>query len=283
VSLSHRMLGYAFLMLVVLARTSVAVAQERISYGRDLVVPAGETLDEVVCFFCMVRVEGAVKGDVVAIGAGIEVRGRAEEVVALGGSVRLLPGATVDGDAVATGGRVERDPQATLHGNAEAQPWFHLPGQRQVFLRGAAGLILGNLLLGFLAFVLARPRRVRRVAHAVSEHPWRTLGVGTGVGLLVLGLYWLGTTLGAWIPYYLLALATLACIPYAVGYAGISVWLGKRIASGVPSALAGFLGALATSLALLVPLGGLVAFLLLAALAFGAAARSLLGVAPLKA
>ena len=74
---------------------------ERVVFGQSLDVAAEETLDRAVAIGGSVTVAGHVRQDVVAVG----------------GSVMLLPGARVDGDAVAIGGSVSVDPAATLEGD----------------------------------------------------------------------------------------------------------------------------------------------------------------------
>jgi hypothetical protein len=82
----------------------------------DIDIDAGED---------QVRVGGSVRvgpgetidGDVVAVGGSVRVDGRVTgDAVAVGGSVDLGPEAVVEGDAVAVGGRIHQAPGAQIHG-----------------------------------------------------------------------------------------------------------------------------------------------------------------------
>ncbi len=74
---------------------------EIVRMGQDVVIEAGETVEEVV-----------------VIGGDLEVRGQVEgDAVAVGGSVMLGPGAMVGGDAVSVGGSLDIDPGAIVEGD----------------------------------------------------------------------------------------------------------------------------------------------------------------------
>ncbi len=74
---------------------------DRVVFGQSLTIGADETVDKAVAIGGSVTVAGHVRRDVVAVG----------------GSVILLPGARVEGDAVAVGGTVSVEEGATLDGD----------------------------------------------------------------------------------------------------------------------------------------------------------------------
>jgi hypothetical protein len=137
-----------------------------------------------------------VTGAVVAVAGSITVNGRVnEDVVAVGGNVRLGPKAEVRGDVVVVGGTIEREPGAKVLGrvsdigfaipgirirpnwNAWSFPWLD-SGQWRVF-RLFASLVRMVLfaLLATLVLLLA-PKAVQRVQTAVTTQFWKSALVG---------------------------------------------------------------------------------------------------------
>src|SRR5262249_2539904 len=74
---------------------------DRVVVGQSLTIGPDETIDRAVAVGGSVTVSGHVRRDVVAVG----------------GSITLLPGARVEGDAVAVGGLVSIEEGATLEGD----------------------------------------------------------------------------------------------------------------------------------------------------------------------
>lgn len=89
----------------------------RVAFGHGVTIEADERADEVVCIAGSVRVLGEVMGNAVAIGGSNRVSGKVYgDVVAIGGSVHLSETAEVYGEAVAVGGSVHRAPGAKVLG-----------------------------------------------------------------------------------------------------------------------------------------------------------------------
>lgn len=89
----------------------------RVAFGHGVTIEADERADEVVCIAGSVRVLGEVMGNAVAIGGSNRVSGKVYgDVVAIGGSVHLSETAEVYGEAVAVGGTVHRAPGAKVLG-----------------------------------------------------------------------------------------------------------------------------------------------------------------------
>jgi hypothetical protein len=105
-------------LLVVLATPQALHAREgdQVHFGRSIDVGEDESAGSLVCIACSIRVEGSCQ-DVVAIGGSIAVDGAVKgDVAAVGGSIILDDNASVSGDVVAVGGRVSRHPTATVKG-----------------------------------------------------------------------------------------------------------------------------------------------------------------------
>ena len=113
-------------------------SNERISFGHDSTLAAGEQAeavvsifgsstsagevsDAVVSVFGNTRVTGGTVGDAaVAVLGNNYVNGHVKgEVVAVLGNVELGPDAVVDGEIVCIGGEVKRDAKATVRGNVQ--------------------------------------------------------------------------------------------------------------------------------------------------------------------
>ena len=211
-------------LLGVLVLTGGARADDRIRYFRDIVIEKGEEVSDAICVGCAVRVKGQAH-DVVALWGGVVIDSElSSDVVTLGGGIRLLPGAKVDGDVVAVGGTVVLEPGASVTGEVEAYPYYHFPGQRQVFWRGAAGLAGLNLLVVLLAYLLVRRRRVENMVRTLRARPWATPVVGAVFVVLMFGLYrlpWLSPRLyNTWGSVYAMTTILLA-IPYAAGFISV--------------------------------------------------------------
>ena len=63
--------------------------QDRVSFGRNIVIERGESVADAVCLGCSIRVDGTVRGDAVTVGGRTTVSGRVDgDVVAVGGGIR---------------------------------------------------------------------------------------------------------------------------------------------------------------------------------------------------
>jgi hypothetical protein len=125
----------------------------------------------------------------------LEAGASCRQVVAVGGDVRVGPGASVAQDAVSVGGRVQVDPSgdvggqrtevpfpnlggliglARAHAEARASPLWTIAG---ILARYAVYLALGLLLVALF------PRRLEAVAAAITANPFKSLLAGF-LGLL---------------------------------------------------------------------------------------------------
>ncbi len=181
----------------------------------DANVPAGEVVDgEVVAVFGSVTVEGTVTRDVVAVM----------------GSVRLKPGARVDGDVVSIGGSIEQGEGVTIKGESVQlgfSPFtFGLPARSVILFAIVAGWLV-SMFTGWI-FALLFPAGMLRVATVVERRPAASffLGVlsvpGFFVGLILLCITVIGIPLAVLLPMFFML------IGYAGQLAATSV-LGARL------------------------------------------------------
>jgi hypothetical protein len=117
------------LSLPAFARSS----DDRASVGSDITIAEGQTVGDVACAFCSVRVHGEVKGDVavvfgdITVDAGKSVGG---DVAVLGGDLELGAGSQVRGDVAIAAGEVMAGDGAEIHGSrsvASSKIWLLLP------------------------------------------------------------------------------------------------------------------------------------------------------------
>lgn len=223
----------------------------------DLTVSAEESAQEAVAVFGSVRVEGDVRGDVSAIFGSVWVDGRVDgEVVSVFGSVYLGSEAEVLRGATAVGGEVEQEQGAIVRGAVTEVPlagmprvdheWpdrtWHWRGPSWTYHGGWGGvwslfwrlINLAVLALFLCLTVLLAPRVVARVAERSAGEWWKA-GIA---GLLALLLYvpavlliclvLIITIIGcALVPFVAIAAVLLPLVAFLVGYAGISVCVGR--------------------------------------------------------
>jgi hypothetical protein len=251
-------------------------AEEYRGHVRNLVVAPGQVFEEVHCLACSIRIEGKVESDLISILGGAEIQGEVHgDVIVLGGGLRIGPNAILKANVIVIGGPVERDPSAQVAGEVTSRWWVYLPGQRQVFLRGAAvflGLAVGLALFGYALF---RAQRTHAMLAAFRARPFATLLLG--LILAILGFYGMDASeiLGEFedvADYLILMLGFLLALP---GFAALSLWLGHW--GGRTGAAAVMIGGALWALLMIVPLLGLLVFFLLFATCVGTAALARFG------
>lgn len=243
---------------------------EPVRFFHDIAVESGEEVGDAVCFGCSIYVRGTLNGDAVAIGGGVEINGTAAaDAVSLGGNIRLGPGAKLEGDAVAVAGRVERDSEASIGGDAVS-----LPGLGKLVLLVVVAIAIGNLVLVVLSYFITGERRVEIVASTLREHGG--LAFLTGIGLLIstVILLIISFQMGPLMPVMMILVSLGLVITLLVGYTGMSSWLGRNLVQGSGSLAAVLVGALLITLLQMIPVLGLLAFLIFVFLALGSAGLS---------
>lgn len=283
----HRGILVCFLALAALP--AGLWANERVMIGDDIYVGPDEDLQQAVCIGCSIRIDGKVREaiaiggsievngetgrQVVAVGGSIEVNGRVgHEAVAIGGSldidgevahdavsilggIDLGPGARIGHDAVSVLGGIEGLDQATVGGS------IHESGAiRPVALSGIVIIliVLAVVALGlwpFVTFVVISvlgPRRVSVLHETVSRRAGMCLLLGFGAWvasiLLPIVLFWL--------PPADLVVGLAFFVVAAVGYAGVSYWVGRAFVKSRSMTATGVLGALIVTLVQFIPIAG---------------------------
>jgi len=313
-----RIVGLAALLTalaVPLARPLAAENGERVMVGEDIFVAADESLREVVCIGCSIRVEGRTE-EVVAIGGNIEVAGNTREVVAIGGNieitgqtrrevvavggnvtvsgsvgrelvavfgnVNLREGAEVEQDVVSVGGRIQGADRARIGGSVKSVQAF-LPVLRFGFLLLLfVFLVLGLVvqpLLAVLGHAILGERRVWVLAETTRSRAGLCFLLGLG---LVFGWFML-SIFGALTPFVgpLLSFPVwlLFFVLLVVGYTGISYWVGRSLVSSSGPMAATLLGAVLVTILQLIPVVGWLAFFAFSLMAMGSALLSGFGTA----
>ena len=230
-----------------------------------------------------------VPGSVTSIGGDIRVDGDVRgDVVALAGNVILGPKARVGGSVMSGTGIVKHTPdqvaQAVINGIAPTTLLLEATGNSAGRLApeaverivGLLAALLTLMLGGFL--VISWPHGTANAAAYLRHHPGRALALGllATLGLAVLalgGAVLLAATVGGVLLIPLLL--ALLHLPYVGGVAAVGQMLGERL-SGHPttgSALWGIAAqiVLVIALGLLIPTAGLLTFYLFGSIGLGAA------------
>lgn len=270
--------GFAALLLLSLPVRTRAQDDDLVRYLRSIEVKAGESLPDVVCVGCSVRVAGIVTGDVVAVAGDVEITGTIEgDAVAAGGRVRLLPGGSVEGEAVAVGGVVSLEGAAAPKGGVESVPYFHFPGQRSFHPLGILTFLGVNCLAAVIGGLILRERRCTNLADSIVQHPLSTTLIGVVVTTLWFVLWSFDgegsrtAQIAAWTAQGVVFIL-LFC-----GCTGIAWLAGRLIVPRLPFYVQMLEGAFIVSIVLLVPAAGAILLVVATVLAFGAAVVSALG------
>jgi len=199
---------------------------ERAVFGLSLTDNADEIEDKAVAIVGSVTIAGRVRHDAVAVG----------------GSVTLLPGASVGGDAVAIGGTVTVPEGATLEGDnvslAGALPttagsmvrWL-VGGQRHVLsMFGFPSRVFRAALLFMIALLiaLAFPDAVTRVGTYLVDRPGLSAlgGIAIFLGFIPLCVLLAVTIIG--IPLIPVAVMLFVAL-FLFGFTVSARWLGERM------------------------------------------------------
>jgi hypothetical protein len=253
--------------------------QDRESFFRSIVVEPGETVSDVECIFCSVTIRGTAKGDVAAIWGSVVVEGTVDgDVAAIGGSLFASAGSHINGNAAAVGGRIVKEDDAKITVE-ESVPYIYLPGQRQFVLPGALYFLACSLVLALLPLVILRTRRVQNLNDACRFHPWLALFLGAILMAAIIYLLSVTEKFGSFedaADYVLIAVLFVLLMP---GCAGVSLALGRLFMRDAGAWLAVFLGAFLLALLSLVPLLGLLIFVIAWVLALGATSLACFGFA----
>ncbi len=272
-----------WLVLCIAALPAVAAqTKEIVRFGGEITVPADETVPDVVCMQCSVRVLGRVAGDVVAVQGDVNIEGRVDgDVVALLGNLRLGSEAEVSGDTVVVFGQLEREIGARTEGEVvafgSASAGFGLFGLLVfVWLAGLALMFLFCL----LSYAVLGEQRTGTMATVLRERAAVAWLVGIGVLVSSIVLLIVATFLGPAKPILVLVAVGLLFVTALVGYTGAGYWVGRGVAKDAGPVAALLLGVLVIYLLQVIPFAGFLASLFFGPLALGVAALTGFGSAP---
>ncbi len=293
-------------LALLLLPATLRAEDDRVMIGDDIYVAADEDLHDAVCIGCSIRVDGSVH-DAVAIGGSIEIHGEAHDVVAIGGSIDiagkagdvvaiagaleiagevegdavsvlgrigLAPGASVGKDAVAALGSIEGLDGATVGGAV------HQSGAlRPVALSGIVILLILFVVLAIaiwplVTFVLISvlgPRRVAVLHETITQRAGMCLLLGFGAWIASMVL----PAVLFWLPPADFAITVAFLAVAAVGYTGVSYWIGRVLIRSRSMRATGVLGAVVATIMQFIPIvGWFIVTPIFAFLALGAAILS---------
>jgi len=121
---------------------------DRVAVFSDVTVPDGESVGDIACAFCTVRVHGEVKGDIATFLGSIKVdegRNISGDVASLGGDLELGQDASVGGDVAIAAGEVRHGSGAAIRGQQTILPgrfWLLLPFAPLLILAGLIWLVV---------------------------------------------------------------------------------------------------------------------------------------------
>jgi len=180
---------------------------------------------------------------VVVVGGSATIDGHVEDdVVVIGGRLRLGPKAVVDGNVVTVGGGIDRDPAATIRGSVDegAVPWpsitFDPDWNTSAWWRAAAiwgsfirmsiilciAMLLTLVAPQWIGSIAGRPAAISGVTGLVAE----VLGVPALIVLtIILIVSIIGIPLLLGMPFLLAAIGFL----WVAGFTGVAVRLGRML------------------------------------------------------
>lgn len=278
---------------------------DMVVFGRSTVLPAGETVNDMVVIGGSATAVGRVRGDMVAILGNVTLSNEASgDVVAILGNVKLATNAVVHGDTVsilgniemgpntkargdvvAVGGAVERGEGSVVNGEVVGMPGFKWLGewleQCAFKLRplapqlGWLWAITGVMLVVYLLIALAFPRPIQACVDEITSRPVTTvlLGLLTKIVVPFVFLILVATGVGVFvIPFLVIALMCAGMIGKIalLQYFGQQIGRQFNVAAIQKPILAFLLGWLILTLLYLVPVLGFIVYALVGLWAIGA-------------
>lgn len=258
--------------------------QDAVSIGGSITIVEGALAHDVVAIGGSIQMRGTATGDVVAIGGSTQISGQAQrDAVSIFGSLNLSEGAVVNGDAVSVLGNIVRGVGSEIHG--EAVEAGGLAGNfASIAFSGLVAVVVIFLLLAlatwplvsFISFMILGPQRVGIIAGTVNERAGMCFLVGLATWVASLFLLVLMPLAFFWLPGGMESITSLVfIITTAVGYTGVSFWVGRGMVKGGSGAGATVLGAILVTFIQAIPvIGWFIAFPVFGWLSLGAAVLS---------
>jgi uncharacterized RDD family membrane protein YckC len=255
---------------------------------------AGEAERDMVTVFGNAKMTGKVGGDMVTVFGDAQVNGSVDrDLVVVFGNLNLGPKAVVNHDCVVVFGKLNRDTHSILERQAlEIMPWFSSLGN---YIR--SGPLLGRLLppksglawivvaLHFVVYILIAiilPKPTAAGVKRLDDNPFLSLGVGVLIMILFAPVMFILVATG--IGIILVPFVGLADLAFAaLGKASILEFIGlqimRRFRSDADSyPIFGFLiGFVIVTVIYMIPILGLLVWIILRPLALGAAVLAVFG------
>jgi hypothetical protein len=196
---------------------------ERVVFGRSLMIAADETVDKAVAIGGSITIAGHVRRDVVAVGGSITLLPGARvegDAVAIGGAVSIGEGAALEGDNVSLGGRIPTVVGSIVRGSVGSM--------RSMF--GVASRVTRAALLYVIALLIAAafPDASTRIRTYLVKRPGLSAlgGIVILLGFLPLCMLLAVTIVG--IPLIPVA-ALFVLVLLLIGFTVSAGWLGERM------------------------------------------------------
>ena len=259
-------------------------ADDVVAVGGRVTVAEGAVVRDVVALAGGLEMRGEATGDAVSIMGRSDIYGPVEgDVVAVMGALHLHEGASVDGEAVAVMGGLERAPGVDIDGQVvEVGP--AVGGIAGIAASGIVAVIIVVLLLAlaiwpivsFICFAIMGAERVGTIAAAVNERAGMCFLVGLASWIASIMLTVMMPIMFFWIPGGMESVVTVAFfVVAAVGYTGVSYWVGRGMIKGGSGLGATILGSVLITFIQAIPLiGWFIAFPIFGWLSLGAAILS---------
>jgi hypothetical protein len=199
---------------------------ERVVFGQSLTVAPEEVVDKAVAIGGSITISGHVRKDVVAVGGSVTLLPGARvegDVVAIGGTVSVEEGATLEGDNVSLGGTIPTMVGSVIRGTVGGRPQLH-------GMFGFAARMTRAIFLYVIALLiaLAFPTAFSRIRTYLANRPGLSAlgGLAILLGFLPFCALMAVTIIGIpLIPVAVLLLVALLLFGFTVS-AG---WLGERM------------------------------------------------------
>lgn len=274
-----------------------------VAVGGSVTIAEGAAARNVVSIGGSVSMDGEAKGEVVAVGGSSTISGPVErDAVAVFGGVSLREGAVIGGDVRSVFGGVDTADGVTIDGDVETvfggfnrgedvtvggdvnQSQEMPEGLRNVAISGVVAVVVVVLVLALalwpivslVSFVILGHERVGVIAGTVNQRAGMCflVGIGTWFGSIILTV--MMPLFFFWLPGGMESLITLAFfIVAAVGYTGVSYWVGRGMIKGGNGIGATVLGSILITFVQAIPvIGWFIAFPIFCCLSLGAAVLS---------
>ena len=187
-----------FAFILILFLLTPILAQDRASFGGNIIVEKGKVQDNIISFGGNVLIEGRVRESVVVFGGKLEIKGEVgDAVVGFGSKIKLYSSARIKGDIAVLGGYLERETGSIVEGDiiyfGPSENLFKIFNQ---FFKGLFSLsfvpivLIFKLLNIFIWFILAIilvaifPQQISFASSQIEKKFWPIVGIGI-LGILI--------------------------------------------------------------------------------------------------